>query len=232
LRLIALCLAWLAWLPAEAFPEKFSVDYVLSSMGTTIGRTELSLTPASDGGFVYESRSKATGLAAMIRNERIVERSEWRFHETGLRPLRYRYDRTGGKRERRVEVDFDWETGTVHNTAKGRTWRMSVPEGTLDKMIYLLALMQDLAAGRRPLEYSVADGGRLKTYVLEEIGEETLDTALGPMDTRVVRRLRRGEKRETILWCAPALAFLPVKVEHRERDGNTVTMAIDSVTGF
>ena len=86
--------------------------------------------------------------------------------------------------------------------------------------------------GERRVEYTVADGGRrLKHYVLAGIGEERIETALDARHHRR-RRERTDSNRETTLWCARALGFLPVKIAHVERDGAALTIRIDSLSGI
>jgi hypothetical protein len=79
--------------------------------------------------------------------------------------------------------------------------------------------MQDLASGVRETRYAVADGGKVKTYLLRVIGHERIETVLGDLDTVVVERRREGHGRVTLVWCAPTLRYLPVRVEQREEDG-------------
>ena len=138
------------------------------------------------------------------------------------------YERTGGK-PRRVSIRFDWTKGVAYNTSRGETWTLEVKPGTLDKLLYFLALMRDLADGSNNLEYTFTDGGKVKTYHLEVLGHETLDTPLGSLDTVKVRH--ESNERETTLWCAPALHYLPVRVEHLEK-GQVVSMQISSVDGL
>lgn len=217
--------AW--WQPAAADYEPFIARYALTTQGAKIGETDWSVKPAAAEGFVYESRTVATGIFGLVNRAVIVERSEWRIRDGRLQPLSYAYSRSGGDKERNVAVNFDWQNDQVENTAEGHSWRMPLPEGTLDKLSYVLVLMAELAGDRTEFSYRIADGGRLKTYQLRVEGEERIDTALGPMDTVVVRRLRNSEDRETLLWCARSLGFLPVMIEHRERDG-TVLWRIES----
>ena len=132
---------------AGDFPTRFTAQYSLHSRGFTIGQTELALAPLDGERFEYVSKSRATGAAALIRNDRINERSVWRFDGGRVKPLHYHYERSGGNKDRVVEVEFDWPNHAVINTARGKTWRMPVPDGTLDKLSYVLALMQDLEAG-------------------------------------------------------------------------------------
>jgi hypothetical protein len=212
--------------------DRFVAHFVLEAFGATVGRTEWRLVPTEDRQFLWESRSETAGAGALIRDVYITERSEAELHGPTFRPLEYQYDRYGKNANRTVRVTFDWRDGVVFNTAEGHTWRMSVPSGTLDKLSYLLALMADLGDGKDVMRYTIADGGRLKTYEMRAAGTETLDTALGTLETLKVRRLRHADYGEATLWCAPALGFLPVKLVNRDRDGRLVSMYIQSIEGL
>jgi hypothetical protein len=230
----ALCLAALSVpaLGAGLLPESFDATYVLSAKGVEIGETRWTLERGDGDHRVYESRTKAIGIARILRDERIHERSEWHDSEDGgVRPLRYRYQRSGGKRERIVEVVFDWQGKRVHNTLNGNSWSMPIEPGMLDKLVYLLELMHDLSAGLTEARYQVADGGKVKTYLLTRVGEERIETVVGPMDAVVVERRRVGDKRLTRIWCARELAYLPVRVEHLE-DGERVRLTLVRLDRF
>lgn len=215
------------WQSATALPEPFVAKYSLTTQGAKIGETEWSLAPVGADVFAYESRTTAAGLYGLVSDQEVVERSEWQLDHGVLQPLNYSYRRSGGDKDRNVAVRFDWENNQAENTVKGHSWRMPVPAGTLDKLSYVLVLMEDLAANKSELRYRIADGGRLKIYQLSIEGEERIDTALGPLDTVIVRRLRDSDERETLLWCAKSLNYLPVMIEHREKDG-TILWRIDS----
>ena len=218
--------------PLGVYSQDFSAKFSLKAHGAVIGKTQWSLKNNDAKELVYESESKAASIAALITNDHIVERSVWRREAEGLVPHAYKYDRTGGKKEKRVAVAFDWSKGIALNTAKGKTWSMPVPEGTLDKLGYLIVMMYDLNKGKRDLQYKIADGGRLKVYRLKAIGEESLSTPMGQLSTVIIRRIRDDNKRETTYWCAPRYGFLPVKVEHREKDGSVITLHIESLQGI
>ena len=219
--------------PARELPERFEATFALEAKGTTIARTRWSLSPGAGGGYVYESRTEPVGMFALIRDDTIVERSEWDYAGEWLRPLAYHYERTGRK-AREVGIAFDWEERIARHDSPAGAWEMEVPPGVMamDKLGYLLALMRDLGRGERGMEYTIADGGKLKRYTLTGIGEERIETVLGAFDTVVVRRERENAKRETTLWCASALGFLPVKIVHRERDGTVLSLRIETLSGI
>ena len=213
--------------PPAAISQPFVARFSLTTQGAKIGQTEWTVEPVSGDVFVYESRTIAAGIFGLLSDAEIVERSHWQLDQGKLQPLRYSYHRSDGDKEHNVEVSFDWENNQAQNTARGHSWRMPVPDGTLDKLSYVLVLMSDLAAEKTQLRYRIADGGRLKIYELRIEGEERINTALGSLETVIVRRLRNSEDRETLLWCAKSLNYLPVMIEHREKDG-TVLWRIES----
>jgi hypothetical protein len=61
-------------------------------------------------------------------------------------------------------------------------------------------------------------GTRLRKYRYQDEGKETLDTALGRLETVIWSSAREGSDRMTRSWHAPALGFVPVKVVNY-RDG-------------
>ena len=211
-------------------PEPFSATFELETLGTRVGETRWQF--ARHGNELeYSSTSQPAGFYALIRDETIVERARLRARGRNLIALNYQYRRSGGKRERFVEVDFDWQRKRVRNTAKGQTWEMAVPTGTLDKFSYLLAVMRDLSDGKTKFSYDIADGGKLKRYALEVLANERIDSRFGLLDTVKLRRKHR-KNRQTTLWCARAFRYLPVRVEHREKDGSVLTLTLQEVEGF
>ena len=232
--LVLLCLAASPLAAAEArdLPERFEATFVLEAAGAKVARTQWSLAPGTDGSYVATSRTEPVGVFALIRDETRIERSEWTWEGGRLKPIEYRYRRTGRK-PREIDIAFDWEANIARHHSPGASWRLPVPPGTMDKFSFILAMMHDLGRGERSVEYTIADGGRrLKRYVLTGIGEERITTALGRFDTAVVRRERENSERKTTFWCAADLGFLPVKIVHVESDGKPITLNIESLSGI
>lgn len=209
-------------------PESFSATYTLHKGPLTLAETTRKLHKNSNGHFVYESYSKPIGYARWFTDSTLLEKSEWVYHDNTLRPIRYSYDRNGSKRERHVKLNFDWNKMRVTNEINNEPWSMEIPNGTMDKLLYHLAVMHDLQQADLPLTYQVADGGTLKSYTFKELGRETLKTSLGTFNT--IKLLRPG-RRDTTLWCAEELNYLPVKII-QEEDGSKLTLKLKSFSGL
>ena len=217
---------------ARKLPERFEATFVLELAGTAIARTRWSLSPGAGGRYVSTSRTEPAGVFSLLSDDTRVERSEWVYAGDWLQPLAYHYEQTGSK-GRTIGITFDWEANLARHELRDGAWELPVTPGTMDKFNYILALMRDLGRGERRIEYTIADGGRrLKRYVLTGSREERIETALGTFDTIVVRRERGSGKRQTTLWCASELGFLPVRIVHVERDGKSMTLRIESLDGI
>lgn len=220
--------------PAQAadWPPQFSAEYHLYNRGVKVAEMRRVMEKAADGNFVFRSETHTAGLFSLLRKDRIVEESRWHEAEGALRSLAYSYTRSGGNRDRNVAVRFDWDTHRVTNTINGDSWLMPAVPQVVDKLLYQFALMTDLRSGGKNLNYTVADGGKIKTYEIEPLGEESVKTPLGNLQSMKFRHQKSGDDRITTLWCAPRFQYLPVQVEYQEKDGSKVLVVLQSVTGL
>lgn len=107
---------------------------------------------------------------------------------------------------------------------------MEIPERSLDKLSYQLQIRSDLINNRTLQKYPIADGGTLKAYDFELIGEEQLDTPAGKFDTLVIRRLRENDKdRNTTFWLAKDWDYLVVKSQ-QDDDGKSYDIDLEYAT--
>lgn len=216
---------------ADALPQPFSAQYAVRINNLKIGESEVVLETQNDGRYLYRSSSRSTGIAKWFRGDTVRESSLFLLHRERPRPLQYRFDHAGGKKERHALLNFDWRENTVSNTVEGHTWEMKIPADALDKMIVQIAVMMDLSAGRRQLSYAVADGGKLKEYDFAVVGEDQVKVPAGAFATIKLRRLRKDNDRTTHFWCAPALNYLPVRIEQIEHeDGVTFLSELKRTT--
>jgi len=235
-RGLKLAAAWLlcafGHAAAAELPGTFEAHYSLYRTGAKVAEMLRVFERLDNGRYRYRSETRTTGVFSLFRKDHVIEESNWLFRNGELRPLEYLYDHSGGKKDRNVAVTFDWDAQKITNTVNGQSWRMPTEPKVMDKLLYQLAIMHDLKSGRAPLAYTVADGGKIKTYDFELLGNEIISTPLGELDTVKVSRVRKDSRRETVFWCAEKLHFLPVRVENIETDGGKTTVVIDSVTGL
>jgi len=215
----------------DFFPPPFSAEYKLYAKSLRVGQGIRTLTHRKDGKWVFETVAKTTGFIAFFKSISIEERSIFTKENQKIRPLEYTYRQKGSK-SRFNRLSFDWARKQARNTFKNQTKMIALKRGTLDRVLYQVLLMQDLKQGKRYLSYRVADKGKLKIYIPSLIGTERIQTGVGKLDTLKYERRSSNSKRRTIFWCAPSLHYLPVRVEHVSKNGDVISMVLESVTGL
>lgn len=155
---------------------------------------------------------------AMIGSVTETSRMEWVKDKKTMRPLHYTYNRTGLGKKRKADLKFDWSDKSVINNVNNSRWQMNIVDNVQDKLSYQVQLAQELSAGKKDFIYQIADGGELKEYRFEVIGEEILETPLGKVNTLKVKRSRSNNKRITYAWVAPDWHYLLVRLQQQEGD--------------
>jgi hypothetical protein len=231
---LALCLllpgtmARAAGAAAAPIPD-FTAHYSAYRAGFRVIRSRVSLRRQGDR-YVYTSFSEPVGLISLFVHETITEHSIWTYHDGGVRPLSYRYQLKGSK-HKDVHLVFDWSRHQVSNTVAGDTWTLKIPDGTLDKFSVELAVALDLARSATKLTYPIADDGELKHYRFAILGREQIKTPAGSFEAVKLIRQRDNDKRKTYIWCAPALHYVLVRMEHIEPDGSHYYLSLDKIEG-
>ena len=60
-----------------------------------------------------------------------------------------------------------------------------------------------------------------------------ITTPLGKIEAiKLIRHREQSKGRQTILWCAPALNYLPIKLEHTEKGGAVFTAVLRHLEGL
>lgn len=217
---------------AENAPTLFEADYTIRVQGAQIAKMTRRFSRLESGAYQYHSETRTTGLISLFRKDYIIENSEWQLQAQNLIPMDYYYDHSGGKKNRKVNITFDWENNRITNSIDGSSWKMPTAPNIMDKLLYQLAIMYDLQAGKRSLQYTVADGGKTKIYNFEFLGEETVNTPLGNLLTVKLERHKPNSRRKSTLWCAKDLGYLPIKVENIENNGKVTVALIKSLEGI
>ena len=213
--LLVLSLSNLAFAEPVLYRAVYKADY----KGLPVSAKGIRELSRSDDG-TYTLSSTATSFFT-----KIVEVSKFKLVDEQVVPVEYQYHRSGIGKKRDAILSFDWENSKVLNNVQSKPWEMSIPEGTLDKLLYQLKMREDLVAARNEglpwptLDYQVADGGRLKKYQFEITGEEEIDTPVGKIKTIKAERVGNRRNRTTIFWLAPEYDFLLVRFQQYEEDG-------------
>jgi hypothetical protein len=128
-----------------------------------------------------------------------------------------------------LTVRFDWAARAAVVARGDETATHPLPPGTLDRGSVRVALMRDLARGRETGRYTLADPDVIRQYDYRVESRGEVMTSLGTMTALKVIQERSGSSRQTIVWAAPDLHYLPVRIEQLREDRGPVAFALESV---
>lgn len=236
---------------AAALPPEFNATYKVTrnlfDRDLTLASAALRLERGRNGRYRYSSRLNPVRLIALIYGEELTEFSRGRFTRDGVLPDLYEM-RLEGRKPRSGSLVFDRARGEIVQNFKDHRVHQRVPPAkTFDRLSMQLAIASDLAAGERDMQYLMADQNRLRVYRFEVTGEERLRTPIGEFDTLRVEltgqlRVEDAEgmdvdavktandfngKGRTAFWFAPALDYLPVRIQHVDDDLGVFRMDIE-----
>ena len=206
---------------ALALPSAMSSVFDVSRNGLTLGYLSSSLTV--DGNkYEYKKSTRATGLAKLLTGAKITEKSNGLFSGDRVIPTAYLYDEVVRKKERVDKASF--AKGRASGSYKGKSYNLKVPANVLDRGILEMVVANDLNRKRASLNYTVMERGELKDYSFIRKGNEKLTTAAGTFDTIKISVKRTDGSRETTYWMAKQLDFLPVKMLHKEKGEEIISV--------
>lgn len=223
---ILLLLALVGSARADDGPAPFVAVYALSQGSVSFGSMERRYELNADGGYRFVSRMKTTGVLSLVRSDKITESSSGALRDRHFVPDTYSYHNSRG--DKHFALRFDHARGEVRRSDQEHGWRSAAPPAVLDKLVYQMQMMLDLAAQPAALRYDIADKNKLKEYLFDNHGREEVATNVGSYQTVRLERGARDADRRTVVWCAQALNWLPVKVEYREKDGSVTTALLRS----
>jgi len=164
----------------------------------------------------YRETLKARNILGKIDEQALFSVSE----KQQIIPQEYRYQRSLIGIKRSESQIFDWPNKTVEYSKDDKTKSVAIDSGLLDVITHKLQLRRDLQSGKEILSYPVISRGKLKQYVYQVIANEVLETAIGPLNTVKVQRVREDGKRQTIIWLATDWDYLAVRLEQKENGDN------------
>lgn len=228
--LIYLSVFTTAW-AASDFPDPFTAHYTLYARGLPIGKGVRRLIYLENGNIVFESTSHTTGILSLVRDDNIHEHSFFQLINGQPRPRRYEYHHLGSKKQKHETIEFNWQQGIAKGQKNGHHWEVALEPQTVDQLLYQIVVMQSLQQGKRKIHYKIVDDGKIKTYSPQYLGQEKVKTGQGAFQTVKYQRVADNGERQTTLWCAPRLHYLPVKVIHNEK-GEKIELRLETVDGL
>jgi len=209
-------------------PYSVTMDMVSGTKRHAISTTTLSQRDGET--WRYGTASEAKSFVAKLAGARAIEETLFVIEDDLLTPQRYSYDRSTRVKKRKDVIEFDWNMMIATNSPGDRHWQIEIPIGALDEYLVNIALSRAICAGQEELVFDVVDRkGRMEKQRFARLGEESVETPYGTYDTIKVQRVRDNAERQTFMWFAAELDYLPVKIRHEEK-GHDITAILTGLT--
>ncbi len=191
-----------------------TAEYLVDYGSINLGKARYQL-PAPEGN-VYNYRFDSDLSLLLLTDKRTIT-SSFTLDGTQLIPMRYSHDRTGFGSDYQEQAAFIIDQKVVHTRYKDKRAKLPYTDGLGDPLMSQLQFRMDIIAGAKTLHYDMAKEGDIDDYNFKVIGKEKVTIESGTYDTVKVEIVRNNNKRQTLFWIAPDLAYLPVRLTHFEK---------------
>jgi hypothetical protein len=202
----------------QPFSLTYAVNYSLAK-----GESSLALSSDGNGTYTLQSTTTAKGMAKLIASDPITERAEFRIDSNGdVQALSYQLDDGSDKENEDINIRYNWDTSQAIVESSEGEEQKPLSAGTMDQLIMQAAAIASVQAGKETFSYYQLKPGRdIDRYEYKKVGEETLKTDIGEIDTLKYSRGKPGSEKLTYFWFAPAHAYAPIRLE-RIKKGKVV----------
>jgi hypothetical protein len=210
---------------AGPLPAKVTLYYDIKMAGVSLAEGVEML---EQDGKTYRitSEAKGKGIVASLYRGAIKRAVHGSIAPLGLRPDEYQ-DQRGDRDPTRAK--FDWGRKTLVLTHDGNSETRAMPADAIDRLsfFYQFAFVPLPA---RDLHYTAVDGKGTTRFNFAAPVREKLATPLGELDTVKLTKQRDGpDDKETEVWLAPSLNYLPVRVLITDNNGNRADQMISRI---
>jgi len=209
-------------------PGRIVIDFTLirGEQGLVVGRMRHEW-QVTDDQYTLTSTAEATGVFSLFMPGVLLQVSRGLITPEGLKPLSFWIQR-GQRQDRTESASFDWGADSLRFGRSGEEKTVPLPAGSQDvlSVFYQLALT---APHNGVLELPVTNGRKFDRYRYRVVGEETLDTPLGPLVTERLERIQAPGEDALTLWLARDYHWLPVRLRFVDRRGEVAEQVVNTL---
>ena len=207
----------------------YKAVYDIRYKGSLVGESEITLVAGqTNSSYIYSSKSNTKGLLRFVAPKELLEISEFSYNNNLIQPLRYTLKNNSRLGNDSYSVDFNWEKKITITTVGNQTTQSPLVPGTLDRGTLQVALMLEMKDSE-PLSHTIRDEDGIRIYDYSSLGQETIETSLGPITAEKLIQQRQGYSRQTVLWMAKDFQYLPVRMEQLRNNESRAVLEIKSI---
>lgn len=179
-----------------------------------------------DQRYLLEWKVKATGLLGLLYPN-LVQTSEGKVTESGLKPQLYRYQ-FGGKADKTREAEFNWSDKVLSLRTSKEAKMADIVEDAQDVLSFMYQFM--FVPPLSNMQIHITNGKKLAVYDYAFEGEELLTLKWGEVKTYHITHSKGDSDEKTELWLAVDYQFVPVKIRKTEKKGMVIEQVATSLS--
>lgn len=201
--------------PLAAPPKRVEIEFAGYNGSKGRGRQMFESLP--DGR--YRITAEMSMPVILFISGSIEQTSEGIITPAGLQPINFRQKTTGSKPQ---IATFDWAANRLTLDTGKRTDSLDLPPDTQDFLSFMYQFM--FVPPLEQTRLNLVTGKKLRTYIYDFEGEESLQTTMGPLKSWHIGRSNGDGDEKTELWLATEHRHLPVRIRRTEKDGSTIDL--------
>lgn len=213
--------------PLSANPlfKGFTAEYDVSKNDIYLGISKRRLVMREQGKTLdYVATTIPKGLVALFVSDRFMEHSLIKIRHSHLQPVRYEYQRSGGKKDVTFQARFDWQKKLI--TMSNHPEPIPMPTNPNDLLSFQLALMDGLYRGVRDFEFNIVDHKQVRLHKLEYTLTVKMPSSLGELDVLKLDEAPSDRGSRFSFWCARQLYYLPILVRQTRKNGDITELKL------
>jgi len=209
--------------------ESFNAHYKIYKGPLKVGSIKRSLKIDDNGRYVFKSRMESSGLVKFLGGSLLSETSQGEISNGIVLPESY--IRETDKKNKNYTLFFDRENNSVQRTDVDSGYQENIESSTYDKLSYQAQMMIELGTiSPEGLTYDIASQKKVVKYKITLVGKKEISSPAGTFETVLVNRKDPDSSKETTVYCASELNWLPVRIEHTDKKGRSMTAKLYSLS--
>ena len=207
--------------------ESFNANYKIYKGPLKVGSIKRSLEIDNSGHYVFKSRMESSGFVKFMSGSLLSETSQGKISSDKVLPESY--IRETDKKNKNYTLFFDRKNNSVQRTDVDSGYQQDMESDTYDKLSYQAQMMIDLGAiSPGGLTYDIGSQKKIVKYKITLVGKKEISSPAGTFQTVIVNRKDPNSSKETTVYCASELNWLPVRIEHTDKKGRSMAAKLYS----
>ena len=207
--------------------ESFEARYKIYKGPITVGSIERSFELDKEGHYVFRSKMQSSGFVKFLSGTKLEETSRGKL--LGNRIISESYLRETDQKEKNYTLSFDEKNTVVRRTDLKSGYEEKMLSNIYDKLNYQAQMMLDIENLSQGLVYKVATQKKIVEYTITFVGKKEISSPIGKFKTVIVNRKDPNSSKQTTVYCASKLDWLPVKIKHIDKKGKSMTAILNSL---